>query len=577
MMVSKRVLAPFGVSEPVPAAGEQYATVKVVAEVPYVVLDGPGSIMTPCTATTKLNDGDRVIVRIANHRATVTGNLSSKAVDERAADEAERAAAERAEKIKEAVKAIEKGVNDAYEEIGKANKAADDAAAAAERAQQTADNIGNEIEPIKEGIDAARSVADGAAKAIEDATKTVLAGLKDSYDVETDAATFEGTLGALIEASAGGINSKVSREEYQKNTDETNKALGDLAGKLYSTAEDLDSLKEAEGEAKRDLEEARLALAAARKALDDLEASGDATAEQLEASRATVAAAEAAVAQGERNWEEARAKVEAAQGDIERLLDLIASMGDRVAVAESNLSQTAYDITMSFEQKIEQINQANRDVLDIASWIRFDAQGMTMGRRGSPMSTRLTNEAMGFVDDGSLVGYFANRSMYASSITVMDEMRFNDFLWDKRLNGNLSLKHLTVTDANADALGIPRDVYRLFGIPVPGEEPDDGEVSLVPRTEVFDISFSVAELGNYESAKYDVVLSEASVASVEGVGFEQTFEGEEPKFKARLSWWRSYSDARAVTICAMGYGAIGNVRATVDYTCERAAEKGGGE
>ncbi len=168
------------------------------------------------------------------------------------------------------------------------------------------------------------------------------------------------------------------------------------------------------------MEEARLALAAARKTLDDLEASGDATAEQLEASRATVAAAEAAVAQGERNWEEARAKVEAAQGDIERLLDLIASMGDRVAVAESNLSQTAYDITMSFEQKIEQINQANRDVLDIASWIRFDAQGMTMGRRGSPMSTRLTNEAMGFVDDGSLVGYFANRSMYASSITVMD-------------------------------------------------------------------------------------------------------------------------------------------------------------
>ena len=312
MMVSKRVLAPFGVSEPVPAAGEQYATVKVVAEVPYVVLDGPGSIMTPCTATTKLNDGDRVIVRIANHRATVTGNLSSKAVDERAADEIERAAAERAEKIKEAVKAVEKGVNDAYEEIGKANKAADDAAAAAERAQQTANNIGNEIEPIKEGIDAARSVADDAAKAIEDATKTVLAGLKDSYDVETDAATFEGTLGALIEASAGGINSKVSREEYQKNTDETNKALGDLAGKLYSTAEDLDSLKEAEGEAKRDLEEARLALAAARKTLDDLEASGDATAEQLEASRATVAAAEAAVAQGERNWEAARAKVEAA-------------------------------------------------------------------------------------------------------------------------------------------------------------------------------------------------------------------------------------------------------------------------
>ncbi len=85
MMVSKRVLAPFGVSEPVPAAGEQYATVKVVAEVPYVVLDGPGSIMTPCTATTKLNDGDRVIVRgrgRARRRRDRAGGRRARGVDQ---------------------------------------------------------------------------------------------------------------------------------------------------------------------------------------------------------------------------------------------------------------------------------------------------------------------------------------------------------------------------------------------------------------------------------------------------------------------------------------------------------------
>ena len=46
----------------------------------YVKIDG-SEILTPVKSTTKLNEGDRVTVMIKNHTATVTGNITSPAVD----------------------------------------------------------------------------------------------------------------------------------------------------------------------------------------------------------------------------------------------------------------------------------------------------------------------------------------------------------------------------------------------------------------------------------------------------------------------------------------------------------------
>lgn len=53
-----------------------YGTIVVQNDVKYVQLDG-SDILTPIDSTTESLDGDRVIVLIKNHSATVTGNLSN--------------------------------------------------------------------------------------------------------------------------------------------------------------------------------------------------------------------------------------------------------------------------------------------------------------------------------------------------------------------------------------------------------------------------------------------------------------------------------------------------------------------
>ena len=53
-----------------------YGTVKIEGNKKYVQIDG-SSIKTPVNTTSDISDGDRVIVLIKNHEATIIGNVSS--------------------------------------------------------------------------------------------------------------------------------------------------------------------------------------------------------------------------------------------------------------------------------------------------------------------------------------------------------------------------------------------------------------------------------------------------------------------------------------------------------------------
>lgn len=56
-----------------------YGTITMLGEVPYVRLDGTEEL-TPISRTVEVAEGDRVEVMIANHSATVTGNLTDPSI-----------------------------------------------------------------------------------------------------------------------------------------------------------------------------------------------------------------------------------------------------------------------------------------------------------------------------------------------------------------------------------------------------------------------------------------------------------------------------------------------------------------
>lgn len=149
------------------------------------------------------------------------------------------------------------------------------------------------------------------------------------------------------------------------------------------------------------------------------------------------------------------------------------SLADRLGSLSSSIEQTADRISIAFESTGTLEGDWNEfKTYFLLGNLGKNASGQTIegveiGKRNDDnqkFRARIMNQGIAFIDDSSLTAYIANNSMYASNITIMDDLRFNDFLWDRRPNGNLSLRHLTITDANKDVLGIPVEIYDMFGV-----------------------------------------------------------------------------------------------------------------
>ena len=87
-----------------------YGTITMLGEVPHVKLDGTEEL-TPISRTVEVAEGDRVEVMIANHSATVTGNLTDPSIGVVRAGNLESKITQTAEQIQLQVSDLEKNLD----------------------------------------------------------------------------------------------------------------------------------------------------------------------------------------------------------------------------------------------------------------------------------------------------------------------------------------------------------------------------------------------------------------------------------------------------------------------------------
>ena len=87
-----------------------YGTITMLGEVPHVKLDGTEEL-TPISRTVEVAEGDRVEVMIANHSATVTGNLTDPSIGIMRAGNLESKITQTAEQIQLQVSDLEKNLD----------------------------------------------------------------------------------------------------------------------------------------------------------------------------------------------------------------------------------------------------------------------------------------------------------------------------------------------------------------------------------------------------------------------------------------------------------------------------------
>ena len=116
----------------------------------------------------------------------------------------------------------------------------------------------------------------------------------------------------------------------------------------------------------------------------------------------------------------------------------------------SRFEQTDSTIEMAFTRSAEYTNDSLDGVKnkfdDLNTYIRFDEEGMEIGKLGSNFKGKFTNDELAFYSGEDKVAYFNNSRMYVpDSIEVQGQMVVSDPLTDQfyrflvRPNGHLSL------------------------------------------------------------------------------------------------------------------------------------------
>lgn len=120
---------------------------------------------------------------------------------------------------------------------------------------------------------------------------------------------------------------------------------------------------------------------------------------------------------------------------------------------QSQLEQTSEDFTFRLTESTQQLQEGvnqNADDLEeyknlIETYIRFSAEGITIGKNDSPFSAVLGTEKLSFLQDGTEVAYISNNKLYITSAEVLDRFTVGNpssgyFDWIPRANGNLGMK-----------------------------------------------------------------------------------------------------------------------------------------
>ena len=110
----------------------------------------------------------------------------------------------------------------------------------------------------------------------------------------------------------------------------------------------------------------------------------------------------------------------------------------------SQFNQTTKDIQMTFSEAVVATNTVNNNLetykAEVQANIRFDANGIELGKNTSPFKAKLNNTKLAFTENGAEIAYISNNKMHITEANIVDNMTIGKFIWDIGTNGNLTLK-----------------------------------------------------------------------------------------------------------------------------------------
>lgn len=360
-------------------------TAKVIDGKKYVQLDG-SNVTTPISETVDVQNGDRVLVSIENHSATILGNFTfppSARKEQEAIDKAEDAQTNSSiasEKAQEAGKKADQAIADssvassqaneakknAQDAINAANSASTNATEAkslatqagldattakesAAKAQADVANANAEIGKLQGEVTTAKGNIDTALKDLNTQAGEI-AGIKENYSTKIEVNGVKAELSTEIDKKVGQLQTTIS-ETYSTKTENT-----ELEGRLQSQitqnkdgiasqVSKTEKLEADTAQAQADVTKALANAATAQAAADTAKTNAAAAQTAADAAKADALTAsnKATAAQNAADAANAAAsaadqKVQAAQGDLDEAKKNLANVTGRVDATEQEVA-----------------------------------------------------------------------------------------------------------------------------------------------------------------------------------------------------------------------------------------------
>ena len=116
----------------------------------------------------------------------------------------------------------------------------------------------------------------------------------------------------------------------------------------------------------------------------------------------------------------------------------------KLEVSASSILMKIGDGTSNLEDTIDTVDQNVNYLKEKTEYISVGTDDdenpyIELGKKDSDFKLRITNEKLEFYDGSSTPAYISNQKLMIRKAEVIDELRFGNFVWRKRSNGNMGL------------------------------------------------------------------------------------------------------------------------------------------
>ena len=146
-----------------------------------------------------------------------------------------------------------------------------------------------------------------------------------------------------------------------------------------------------------------------------------------------------AVAQIALTAEQIRSEVKRNYATNDQMSQVTETLSTLAEQSENNFTWTVTKVNEIIEDAAASDNLTREQLNLIHTYMRFDEDGLTIGKAGNPLTFRVVNDRLAFYMNDTEVAYLSDNKLYVTQAEILARLQIGKFAYEPQSNGNLSV------------------------------------------------------------------------------------------------------------------------------------------